>query len=280
MHALPVKCLNWQYKGVITCWMKWINTGFQWSKTNSGLSSCCTHRPGLRVVPAVGRRWSELLSFDSARRGKLLLVHGDVELRAHLCCRVAPWMLPRSWRRHGQPSPAWSPAGSSPYYTWLYPLIASPINLLIYLCMISLQITNIWNKIFLSIKFDHRLCRFPVYLYSCVHPCKMPPALSSACSTHKTLIAISFCIIVCSCDDRTAMNALRDTLSWTRTILLLLPENVDTNPAEPPAETHIPGVSVHDLLASPGPFWTNNQRWSQIQNKGSICLVPTHSQKN
>lgn len=74
-------------------------------------------------------------------------------------------------------------------------------------------------------------------------------------------------------------NGLKDTLNWRRTILLLLPENMETNPAEPPAETHIPGVTVHDLLASPAPFWKSNQGRSQIQNQGSICLVNHHLKK-
>lgn len=97
------------------------------------------------------------------------------------------------------------------------------------------------------------------------------------------LLALSFfffCIVVvCACEDRAAMDALRDALSWSMTILLLPPENMETNPAEPPAETHIPGVTVHDLLASPGPFWKNNQHWSKIQDEASICLVPTTKRK-
>lgn len=109
---------------------------------------CRTHRSGLRIVPAVGRRGSELLPCHPARWGELLSVHGDVELRAHLCRRVAPWMVPRS--RHAQPSPTWSPAGSSHWHTQLYLLIDSSNNLLTYSFMVYPQITIILNYFFNS----------------------------------------------------------------------------------------------------------------------------------
>lgn len=44
---------------------------------------CAAYRPGLRVVPAMGRGGSKLFSLRFSRRGKLLFVHGDVELRSH-----------------------------------------------------------------------------------------------------------------------------------------------------------------------------------------------------
>lgn len=48
-----------------------------------GACDCAAYRTGLWVVPAVGRGGSKLLSFGSARRGKLLFVHSDVELGSH-----------------------------------------------------------------------------------------------------------------------------------------------------------------------------------------------------
>lgn len=57
---------------------------FTYSISSTVLCNCAAYRPRLRVVPSVGRSGSKFFSLHSAWRGKLLLVHSNVELRSHV----------------------------------------------------------------------------------------------------------------------------------------------------------------------------------------------------
>lgn len=78
------------------------------------LCHCAAYRPRLRVVPAVGRSGSEFFSLHSAWRGKLLLVHSNVELRSHVLSAPTA-SLQWSWKSWTSSFLTWWLLPFSPY---------------------------------------------------------------------------------------------------------------------------------------------------------------------
>lgn len=125
------------------------------------------YRMGLGVVPAVGRGGSKLLSFDSARRGELLLVHGDVELRGHLGSGAFALNASDS---HGQPSPLPAYLVAPPFPTHhCTSLFLHNYSIIGYLFICKIKIFQI--STFFLVRIDTGLCRLTNFLGFFIYIC-------------------------------------------------------------------------------------------------------------